>query len=214
MLLFMVLWIIWVLRFLDTEAVTCQTKFLVYNPFGIPSCFMFVWSYSFSSCVWTIILLNGPLHVYLSFIIFKLRWNRNHGMADFMIKHKNQHIIIGESASVMLYKTVMCRDRQPLSISKQWSGNYILKLSPGRRPWKLLLLYRHLLTVSLSKYTNKSLDPKLARVSYVYPSAPFYIIIYKYQGKNVSGFIIIKEVQLKSTYISSIIYISSFCNHM
>jgi len=96
---------------------------------------------------------------------------------------------------------------QPLSISKQWSGNYILKLSPGRRPWKLLLLYRHLLTVSPSKYTNKSLDPKVARVSYVYPSAPFYIIIYKYQGKNVSGFIIIKEVQLKSTYISSIIYI-------
>lgn len=103
---------------------------------------------------------------------------------------------------------------QPPSLSKQWSGNYILKLSPGRRPWKPLLLYRHLLTVSLSKYTNKSLDPKLARVSYVYPSAPFYIIIYKYQGKNVSGFIIIKEVQLKSIYIIDNIYIKLLQSHV
>jgi hypothetical protein len=131
MLLFMVLWIIWVLRFLDTEAVTCQTKFLVYNPFGTPSCFMFVWSYSFSSCVWTIILLNGPLHVYHSFIIFKLQWNRNHGMADFMIKHKNQHIIIGESASVMLYKTVMCRDSFSLSLNNDQQTIYSSFLRGG-----------------------------------------------------------------------------------
>jgi S-adenosylmethionine/arginine decarboxylase-like enzyme len=48
----------------------------------------------------------------------------------------------------------------------------------------------------------------------VYPSAPFYIIIYKYQGKNVSGFIIIKEVQLKSIYIIDNIYIKLLQSHV